>query len=246
MNGYPFQSPPSSWRATSGQSLFRVNDKFQSTPSSRRATKEAKIMSLEEKFQSTPSTRRATRLTISFRVTISYFNPRPQRGGRPHTKRVSQWGTHFNPRPHHEERLNKKSRMRIYPSISIHALIVEGDLSSSFQRHPGNEISIHALIAEGDVPSDPTANEAIIFQSTPSMRRATVHDNGSGIDDAHFNPRPPCGERQVVEDLQRRWIKFQSAPSAWRATSINLRPETAMYDFNPRPPRGGRHMFRLL
>lgn len=55
--------------------------------------------------------------------------------------------------------------------------------------------TIHALIAEGDVPSDPTANEAIIFQSPPSAGRATFATFKKEKSRFHFNPRPPCGGR---------------------------------------------------
>ena len=56
------------------------------------------------------------------------------------------------------------------------------------------------------------------FQSTPSLRRATIAHHvpsGLGLD---FNPRPPCGGRRHCQT-----------------------PRPPLYNFNPRPPCGGRH-----
>ena len=56
--------------------------------------------------------------------------------------------------------------------ISIHALRGEGD-SSAMQRCVFVHISIHALRGEGDLIDDSKAFIDLIFQSTPSVGRAT-------------------------------------------------------------------------
>ena len=107
-------------------------------------------------------------------------------------------------------------------------------------------ISIHALRAEGDVLKGFAAREPYAFQSTPSVRRATIRrgyvDVCGGISihalraegdccrpDAqqgarHFNPRPPCGGR----------------PACRRVPHVRTRY------FNPRPPCGGRQALDVM
>ncbi len=56
--------------------------------------------------------------------------------------------------------------------ISIHALRAEGDVEGR-KRAMILIISIHALRAEGDVWTTPYLERSKLFQSTPSVRRAT-------------------------------------------------------------------------
>ena len=87
------------------------------------------------------------------RISItSYFNPRPPRGGRPFRNQLKT----------------------AFTSISIHALREEGDLRLTCIPATAG-ISIHALREEGDKVSDKRKQTALIFQSTPSARRATHH-----------------------------------------------------------------------
>ena len=101
-----------------------------------------------------------------------------------------------------------------------------------------------------------------MFQSTPSLRRATERRrSGLGLEES-FNPRPPCGERPT--SFFRRLCKwlFQSTPSLRRATraapkipgrkKVSIHALLAESDsqfkksviilmgFNPRPPCGER------
>ena len=170
-------------------------------------------------FQSTPSARRATQQYFAFTSAFSNFNPRPPRGGRHKAKSVDAGR----------------------PSISIHALREEGDGSTSaasisaldFNPRPprGGRLGLRY---EGD--------NAKVFQSTPSARRATrskvlrmgrrvisihaLREEGDAFSiiweclRRYFNPRPPRGGR-------RRWQ---------RAHQKNC------HHFNPRPPRGGRRL----
>ena len=52
-------------------------------------------------------------------------------------------------------------------------------------------ISIHALREEGDAHIVPHALSTVKFQSTPSVRRATLADWHSVYPRENFNPRPP-------------------------------------------------------
>ena len=58
----------------------------------------------------------------------------------------------------------------------------------------------------------------LVFQSTPSLRRATFSICNDCKFFSCFNPRPPCGERQKYETKREMQIAFQSTPSLRRAT----------------------------
>ena len=102
----------------------------------------------------------------------------------------------------------------------------------------------------------------MIFQSTPSARRATaVAETAVGVrtisihalreegdvpprpaarEARDFNPRPPRGGRPSPKRYGRASQIFQSTPSARRATKTGAGRQTDAHYFNPRPPRGGR------
>ena len=151
-------------------------DGFQSTPSARRATRRrARQCRCIYKFQSTPSARRATILYMSTLLPSTNFNPRPPRGGRRSSGLCSLWGArYFNPRPPRGGRLDAGELVPFYVDISIHALREEGDVRSCL-----------------------THITPMIFQSTPSARRATFGTSSSGTK-----------------------TLFQSTPSARRATHM--------------------------
>ena len=112
---------------------------------------------------------------------------------------------------------------------------------SAYQADKG-KISIHALRGEGDVNGIQGAQAYQIFQSTPSVGRATRCEqiNAEGV--GYFNPRPPWGGRPYRnartqadyyisihalrgegDKLQYNGsdvgLKFQSTPSVGRATN---------------------------
>ena len=60
--------------------------------------------------------------------------------------------------------------------ISIHALRGEGDFGIGGASYISN-ISIHALRGEGDLCLHLIGADDIIFQSTPSVGRATISDD---------------------------------------------------------------------
>ena len=147
---------------------------FQSTPSSRRATIFTRPVTglwpisihalLTEgdnlptalrggnlRFQSTPSSRRATSLTNLNMIGIIDFNPRPPHGGRPQGAADAAALAAFQSTP---------SSRRATPLLC--------------QRSESHSISIHALLTEGDMSSITHIFLPIAFQSTPSSRRATA------------------------------------------------------------------------
>ena len=128
-------------------------------------------------------------------------------------------------------------------------------------------ISIHALREEGDFLLSFLPLSRVLFQSTPSARRATVVLSTVGQKTTYFNPRPPRGGRRrsphatmsfshyfnprpprggrlVAGDRIRGRRLFQSTPSARRATVSALARASSSFYFNPRPPRGGRPIWQ--
>ena len=102
--------------------------RFLSTPSARRATLSnmAKILRMLL-FLSTPSARRATTQMSPACPSISYFYPRPPRGGRPNEQHRIPKSSHFYPRPPRGGRPHSPPCHEVRKTISIHALREEGD-----------------------------------------------------------------------------------------------------------------------
>ncbi len=110
-------------------------------------------------------------------------------------------------------------------------------------RHSGSRdaISIHAPRAGGDDVQYIHYSLFMEFQSTPPVRGATGRRGGAAADMGDFNPRPPCGGRLVVEQINVTVKGFQSTPPV-RGATFHLRAEQCYHHhFNPRPPCGGRH-----
>ena len=101
---------------------------------------------------------------------------------------------HFYPRSPCGERRNTGSAAMVPPTISIHALLAESDLSYYFRKYLFL-ISIHALLAESDALRSPRIALMVGFLSTLSLRRATQYQHDRGRGWLHFYPRSPCGER---------------------------------------------------
>ena len=174
-------------------------------------------------FLSTPSARRATTIPATLFATLSYFYPRPLRGGRPnHSQALDQ--TH---------------------TISIHALCEEGDLSGEFKNQ--------RLFIFLSTPSARRATLFLMvvfplrkFLSTPSARRATrtpcnsltrlfyfyprplrggrpFHRPSAHPSNIYFYPRPLRGGRQGLFNPFFNAGVFLSTPSARRATAFGLK-----------------------
>ena len=176
--------------------------------------------------------------------------------------------------------------------ISIHALPAEGDIYILMRDGSMPGISIHALPAEGDLlfgkkflglfdfnPRPPRggrhfnavdATSSIVFQSTPSPRRATfqIVNRYEGIDPisihalpaegdlrpvcgssfwrCHFNPRPPRGGRHAEYRVPRQLHRnFNPRPPRGGRQLLTNRKCSGIINFNPRPPRGGRQQKQL-
>ena len=237
---------------------------FLSTPSARRATphrlgvvqgQPISIHALREegdlelygvpaaniRFLSTPSARRAT-FGRSWTVTaLSYFYPRPPRGGRP----------------------SKPPFCCALTRISIHALREEGDspfwhindVAQIFLSTPSARRATHPVggvrAGESDFYPRPPRGGRLVFLH--------VHADGE-----NFYPRPPRGGRPggqpdalAIQPISIHALReegdagsscgascrsrFLSTPSARRATGLPGRSAGRPDNFYPRPPRGGRH-----
>ena len=125
-------------------------------------------------------------------------------------------------------------------AISIHALREEGDgaptlkpsLERNFNPRPPRggrrfcltfsyfsvAISIHALREEGDDPAYLLHEMQKIFQSTPSARRATLHDLLKSALDKFQSTPSARRATHITGNNTKHLIVFQSTPSARRAT----------------------------
>ena len=124
--------------------------------------------------------------------------------------------------------------------VSIHALLAESDTSWCWPRPTAHCFNPRPPCGERHQLVLAPAN-CSLFQSTPSLRRATVAANLSGSDggvsihallaesdtarfprrsrEPGFNPRPPCGERHGTLPSTLTRAGFQSTPSLRRATA---------------------------
>ena len=147
-------------------------------------------------------------------------------------------------------------------SISIHALRGEGDSPWPWRWKAWYFLNPRPPWG-GRRPASERAAEAVIFQSTPSVGRATTQAHPAPSKTTYFNPRPPWGGRPrqgdslsgrlafqstpsvgratFVSQTNRLFGAFQSTPSVGRATKQTERACPCPTDFNPRPPWGGRH-----
>ena len=181
--------------------------------------RKVRAKSIDNIFQSTPSARRATELTLPLAVDveISIHALREESDSFPFSGRVKTLD--FNPRPPRGERHNTEA---------VKLLLKEFQSTPSARRATGYEpdeirvaiISIHALREESDTAptsttcsrtyfnprpprgerrgSSPAMDGPLVFQSTPSARRATFSPKQKQRFCKYFNPRPPRGERPPV------------------------------------------------
>ena len=150
-------------------------------------------------------------------------------------------------------------------AISIHALRGEGDELQSLLNTGKISISIHALRGEGDRRRLHICQPFFLFQSTPSVGRATsasfqvsqltaisIHAlRGEGDDDhpvilkkaSLFQSTPSVGRATTtfLTMIAQKEL-FQSTPSVGRATVLPDPGKPKYPYFNPRPPWGGRRL----
>ena len=125
------------------------------------------------KFLSTPSARRATTTILSARSKMSYFYPRPPRGGRPCTTTARRQTQQFLSTPSARRATCCAAGMSICVPNFYPRPPRGGRPAEEVGADAGDLISIHALREEGDTSGwQPTAARSL-FLSTPSARRAT-------------------------------------------------------------------------
>ena len=86
----------------------------------------------------------------------------------------------------------------------------------------------------------------LLFQSTPSVWKATIHSSSHLTLTIYFNPRLPCGRRLLALSKKQTSKRFQSTPSVWKATGKPTRLCSSNFDFNPRLPCGRRRVFVVV
>ena len=118
--------------------------------------------------------------------------------------------------------------------ISIHALHEESDSKRSNVFRP-DVISIHALHEESDARRSQQNDTASKFQSTLSMRRATI-GSSNGLPGAVF--QSTLSMRRATSAFHDAITSgaFQSTLSMRRATDGKPAAHQTVRDFNPRPP----------
>ena len=170
---------------------------------------------------------------------MTYFYPRPPRGGRLQCERPGKAGKKFLSTPSARRATGRRGQPDRQRQISIHALREEGDaLSQSsssimadfYPRPPrGGRLRPEAIAAGNDLfLSTPSARRATQSNPCPPPRRGiSIHalrEEGD-VDDfsfkgnpINFYPRPPRGGRRYKTALKLRKVEFLSTPSARRAT----------------------------
>ena len=126
----------------------------------------------------------------------------------------------------------------------------------------GKVVSIHALLAESDRPRaslrgdcrgfnprppcgerpDKLSTEftTLLFQSTPSLRRATVLVPQAKVSFPGFNPRPPCGERPQPRGQTSNPVPVSIHALLAESDGLAVVAVKIGDCFNPRPPCGER------
>ena len=160
---------------------------------------------------------------VSDRLTpVSYFNPRPPRGGR-HEPRVQLSDSDlFQSTPPARGATDLVVFQTALTQISIHAPREGGDLAMSV----------------GFIP-------ARIFQSTPPARGATWPPRRPPRIRSDFNPRPPRGGRHPLGLRVEVDIVISIHAPREGGDSRVLISCVRTGNFNPRPPRGGRRFWIL-
>ena len=178
---------------------LRQQESFLSTPSARRATIQAVVDALHKLISIHALREEGDTPTPANCSRISYFYPRPPRGGRRVIISLLLTASQF---------LSTPSARR-----ATHDLIED-------QR--SEEISIHALREEGDASPFCGCGRQDVFLSTPSARRATRGRLSTRTSSGPFLSTPSA-RRATTLMLKARIEKiFLSTPSARRATLLLL------------------------
>ena len=92
----------------------------------------------------------------------------------------------------------------------------------------------------GRLPKTYTEYLNLIFQSTPSARRATIALLASLHCSTYFNPRPPRGGRLHTSFFSHFNKKISIHALREEGDGGHGLNRQGQHNFNPRPPRGGR------
>ena len=123
--------------------------------------------------------------------------------------------------------------------ISIHALRGEGDEQGEEGSTPPM-ISIHALRGEGDHFYAKLTNADKVFQSTPSVGRATKSPMScQTLENISIHALRGEGDMQTKRQQEQESDFNPRPPWGGRLSRIFLSTPSYCY-FNPRPPWGGR------
>ena len=167
---------------------------------------------------------------------------------------------HFNPRPPQGERRYVRNLQCHKIVISIHAPRkgsddignslytsqsrfqstppARGATVLSIQVLPTLHISIHAPRKGSDIVSVADNSLESAFQSTPPARGATHQSNSCALCISHFNPRPPQGERRILDSPGEAVHSISIHPPRKGSDLIfDLRP--ALCDISIHAPRKG-------
>ncbi len=152
-----------------------------------------------------------------------HFNPRTPCGARPPTGREKCARTSFQ---------------------STHPL--RGATAAAEASAREEQISIHAPLAGRDLGLLAFKRVFAKFQSTHPLRGATADTwelTASGI---NFNPRTPCGVRQIREVVYMTKLLFQSTHPLRGATVLQAGLRSMERYFNPRTPCGVRQPYAFI
>ena len=199
---------------------------------------------------------------------MTYFYPRPPRGGRLRWLFPSPRSSYFYPRPPRGGRL---MRMYILSSSSVFLSTPSARRATCrlsarwcrlhyfYPRPPRGGrpalrdscglirlISIHALREEGDQLARVSVSQHNRFLSTPSARRATGQLTQPVVNQDDFYPRPPRGGRPYMDCINTAgdFISIHALREEGDVGRLILSHKQKY--FYPRPPRGGRPLFRSL
>ena len=137
------------------------------------------------------------RQTLKFRGSRVFgFNPRPPCGERPWATRQSTPLRSFNPRPPCGERRRLRRVSARGPDVSTRAPHAGSDVVPAAEHHAVH-VSTRAPHAGSDCgPDQQRVRDAVV--STRAPHAGSDQERVSQDELAQcFNPRPPCGERQI-------------------------------------------------
>ena len=216
-------------------------------------------------FQPTLPLRGATRASRHRSPHPQCFNPRSPCGERRHQQEVPRHpgvvSTHaplagsdgsrsdrrtrhprFNPRSPCGERRERAPVHLELVGVSTHAPLAGSDQVESRELH-GHRVSTHAPLAGSDQTSYSVAASSDKFQPTLPLRGATFLTAIRNAPSRSFNPRSPCGERQLKTSCASSTTSFNPRSPCGERRCTRCPVGCRRPCFNPRSPCGERPMW---